>query len=391
MLRFLKRLRSSGTSRPKSQARSSRPAVEHLEGRQLLSTFGVGTITYQDTFAKQHLYAFERRADGHLHVNYGDGSTWHWADQGKPATASITDSPATATFVDGGGNQRLYAFARGSDGHLYVNYWNGAWHWLDQGKPAAASVVGTPNVVAYADSAENERLYVFARGSDGHLYVNYWNGAWHWADQGKPTTAPITGDPGAVTYVGSSAERRIYAFARGSDGHLYVDYYNGSGWHWADQGKPAAATVVSTPSVVTYVGSSGAQLIYAFERGSDGHLYVNYWNGAWHWADQGKPAAATVAGDPSVITFVDALGLQRIYAFERGSDGHLYDNYWNGAWHWADQGKPAAATVTGDPGVLTYVDGLGHQRIYSFAHGSNDHLYVDYYNGSGWQWADQGS
>ena len=49
---------------------------------------------------------------------------------------------------------------------------------------------------------------------------------------------------------------------------------------------------------------------------------------------------SSVSGSPVVITYLQG-GTQRIYAFDRGANGHLYVNYWDGsAWHWANQGTP---------------------------------------------------
>ena len=48
--------------------------------------------------------------------------------------ASVLGAPADITYVDGAGNQRIYVFAVGSNGHLEVNYWDGFnWNWADQG------------------------------------------------------------------------------------------------------------------------------------------------------------------------------------------------------------------------------------------------------------------
>ena len=195
--------------------------------------------------------------------------------------------------------------------------------------------------------------------------------------------------PGVVTYVRGGTQQ-IYAFEKGDNGNLYVDSWNGSAWHWADQGTPAGTTLTGNPGVITYLQGS-TQRIYAFDRGANDNLYVNYWDGSvWHWADQGTPSGVPLAGDPGVVTYVQG-GTQRIYAFENGDNGNLYVDSWNGsAWHWADQGTPAGTTLTGNPGVITYVQG-GAQRIYAFDRGANGHLYVNYWDGSVWHWADQGT
>ena len=134
----------------------------------------------------------------------------------------------------------------------------------------------------------------FAVGSDHHLHVKYWN--WMkslalWADLGTPSGTLVATGPGATTYHqgGRPGKQRIYAFVVGADHHLHVNYWNGTKWAWADQGTPSGTIVFSSPSVITYF-EAGKQRIYAFVAGENGHLCVNYWNGAkWTWADQGTP------------------------------------------------------------------------------------------------------
>jgi hypothetical protein len=168
-----------------------------------------------------------------------------------------------------------------------VNYWDGAsWHWANQGLPGGLNQVAPSTAITYVDSNGNRRIYVFA-GGGGHLVVNYWDGFnWQWADQSAPYG--IVGQS-AITYVDAAGNRRIYCFARGGD-HLVVNYWDGFNWNWADQGIPAGASQVDNPSAITYIDSAGQRRIYVFANdGIGGHLFVNYWDGfSWHWADQGK-------------------------------------------------------------------------------------------------------
>jgi hypothetical protein len=49
---------------------------------------------------------------------------WHWFNQGKPAGGNITGAVGVLTVMDGPqAAQRPYAFVRGSDGNLWVNWW----------------------------------------------------------------------------------------------------------------------------------------------------------------------------------------------------------------------------------------------------------------------------
>jgi hypothetical protein len=359
------------------------------------------TITYLDASGNQRIYSFASGNNSHLVVNYWDGFHWHWADQGLPAGTTAIYSPNAITYLDGSGNQRIYVFATASNSHLVVNYWDGsAWHWADQGVAPGPIGVSGPSAVTYVDGSGNRRIYVFAVATNSpvansdHLVVNYWDGfAWHWADQGLPAGNTYVFDPSAITYFDGSTQR-LYVFAIGDNNHLEVNYWDGAAWHWADQGLPAGMSGIAVPPMaITYMDGAGHQRIYAFCVGSNLHLVVNYWDGfSWHWADQGLPAGASWVAGPNAVTYVDATGNQRIYVFAEGSNNHLVVNYWNGSgWHWADQGLPAGTTALYYPNSITYVDAAGNRRIYAFADANTDHLVVNYWNGFDWAWADQGT
>ena len=378
---------AAGTLQILKEPASSYP-VGTVIGKLRESTRPVA-ITYREGTQPQRIYAFVRGQNNHLYVNYWNGAQWQWADQGTPPGTTVTGQPGVITYLEAG-KQRIYAFVRGENDHLYVNYWNGAqWQWADQGTPPGTTVTGQPGVITYLEAGK-QRIYAFVRGQNDHLYVNYWNGAqWQWADQGTPPGA-IGYSPGVITYLDEAGKQRIYAFFDGENKRFYVNYWNGAQWQWVDQGTPPGTTVTGQPGVITYL-EAGKQRIYAFVRGQNDHLYVNYWNGArWQWADQGTPPG-TIGYSLGVITYLDDAGKQRIYAFFDGENKRLYVNYWNGAqWQWADQGTPPGTTVTGQPEVITYLE-AGKQRIYAFVYGENKRLYVNYWNGAQWQWADQGT
>ena len=57
---------------------------------------------------------------------------------------------------------------------------------------------------------------------------------------------------------------------------------------------------------------------FPYVRGNEGNLWVNWWNGsAWNWANQGNPpGATTVSGPVGVLTVMDTpTSPQRPYAF----------------------------------------------------------------------------
>jgi hypothetical protein len=327
----------------------------------------VAAITYSS--AKQHIYAFVVGNNGRLYANHWDGAKWLWEDHGKPTTASLNSAPGVTNFqtvsslpgVSTEKYQRIYVFVVGSEAHLYTNYWDGAkWQWADQGnnKYGISDDLGqlnvesvTPGVITYQDAGK-QHIYAFVpAASTNKLYVNYWNGSqWQWAEQSGHSIQSWD-SPGVITY-NDAGLQRIYAFVMGAE--LYVNYWNGSQWQWADQGTPEGQPDNmgwgSSPRAITYKDNAGKQRIYAFSiKGGGSSLYVNYWDGAkWQWADQGgsglvsAPSVITYKDEPITVITQPSKATQHIYAFAVDAYGSLLMNHWDGAkWLWEDHGKPA--------------------------------------------------
>jgi hypothetical protein len=243
----------------------------------------------------QRPYAFVLGSDGNLWVNWWTGSEWLWANQGKPAGVNVSGPEGTVTVMDTPtSTQRPYAFVLGNDGNLWVNWWTGSeWLWADQSKPDGVNISARVGVLTVMDSpAATQRPYAFVLGSDGNLWVNWWSGSWNWANQGKPDGANISARVGVLTVMDSpAATQRPYAFVLGSDGNLWVNWWNYTQWNWANQGKPPGADVSVPVGVITVMDSpTSSQRPYAFVLGSDGNLWVNWWNDTqWAWSNLGKP------------------------------------------------------------------------------------------------------
>src|SRR5207245_8925218 len=103
--------------------------------------------------------------------------------------------------------------------------------------------------------------------------------AWGWADGGTRPGTPGQAGVGVVTVMDTpSAAQRPYAFVEGSDSHLWVRWWDGTSWHWADEGTPPGKTVKAGVGVLTVKDTpSAAQRPYAFVEGSDSHLWVSWW------------------------------------------------------------------------------------------------------------------
>jgi subtilase family serine protease len=132
------------------------------------------------------------------------------------------------------------------------------------------------------------------------------------------------------------------------------DLVTGQGTPYADRIANSLVTVIGTPAVGNFVDERNLRGMFAFARGSDGHLYDTYYylgQYQWYWQDQGTPApGVATAGNPAVGNYVDEYNRPGMFAFVLGSDGHLYDTYYylgQYRWYWQDQGTPPSRSGLG--------------------------------------------
>src|SRR5436189_304205 len=158
--------------------------------------------------------------------------------------------------------------------------------------------------------------------------------------------APASGGPTRGTAVGGIGPIRGGRRLRGRPA-------GGGGWRvdGADAGTRGVARVTGRVGVLTMVDSP--QAVYRlslYDAFRSGNLWVNWWDGGqWHWADQGKPAGARITGTVGVLTMMDRTNAPlRPNAFCSGCAGIRWSNERHGGrWHRADQGRPAAARTAG--------------------------------------------
>jgi hypothetical protein len=289
-------------------------------------------------------------------MNYWNGSSWTWRHLGTPGglTNLAYHNPEAITYKDEAGRQRSYVFVKGSNNRLYVNYWvDGVvnWAWSDRGLPAGVSGI-YPDIRAtsYFDrQTGKQRIYAFA-SSGQRLYVHYWDGfTWRWADQGKALGNNVAGVV-AVTSFRYVLKDWIYALVRGANDRIYVNYWNGSSWQWQDLGTPAGTTASSwaKSDMVHYLTQVGGwKRMETFFRGNNGHLYILHFDDSrsqkWYWEDQGMPPGTTVYTLHGATTYRDPN--QRVYAFVKDANGGYHVNYTldsavTGQRNWAFQGTP---------------------------------------------------
>jgi len=225
---------------------------------------------------------------------------------------------------------------------------------------ASLQAAGNSAITFFDSLSGKQKLYNFVIGPKGHLWANYWNGSgWDWQDHGLPPGALVTSSPSTVTYYQGGAQHILVFVVDASTGHLFVNYWNDGdpGSLWRDQGVPTAASWSGGPSAVNYpVGAE--QNIFAFVNCNG--LWVNYWNGhSWLWANQnGGP----FANDPSAVVYPES-GSYSISVFGTMGNGnigydHLLENQWRGAgWAWVDYGSVLQPDPNVPPSVITFPDG----------------------------------
>ncbi|MFD0416604.1 hypothetical protein [Streptomyces sp. NPDC127108] len=350
-----------------------------------------GAVTMKDDpQSAQRPYVFVRGYDSRLHVNWWDGKAWHWSDQGTPAGRTIIEKVGAVTVQDGPhAQQRPYAFVITDDSKLHVNWWDGSkWHWSDQGAPGGRLVREGVGVVSVQDNPNaKQRPYVFVITDDFRLWVNWWDGSkWNWSDQGAPPNRTISRPLGVTTVKDDpNAFTRPYAFVITDDSRVWVNWWDGTKWNWSDQGAPSGQPVRKGVGVVSVQNDPNAgQRPYAFVQGYDSKLYVNWWDGSkWSWSDQGAPSGRFVLDSVGVVTMKDdPSAFTRPYAFVIADDSKLYVNWWDGkAWQWAAQNTPPGRVIERPGEALTTQDNPNAaQRPYAFVITDDSDLWVNWWS-----------
>jgi hypothetical protein len=324
------------------------PALSQLTVYPAVSAAS-NVVTYNDGNANgigfysgnQHTAVFTTY-QGHLRENWWDGGAWSLGmDHGAPPFAPAVGSPGVAAFYDSKNILHLDVFVTGSDGNLYERMWTGSdWTWLFRGMPVGSNgLIASPSVIPYFGGADTAHFYVFAMGNSGHLYIYVeadWGG---WYDQGAPPgiTLSTYDTPSPTSDSLFWPYGQVYAFIRDTQGNLWANHWNGSGWSWDLHGTPSGTRVVSPASALT-MGFAGIGFCeygpcynaitttLAHVHASNGHLYLRYLDSSgWHWTDLGTPGPNVNTNTAPSVTG----SYPTVDAFSVGADGALYRNHWD--------------------------------------------------------------
>lgn len=260
-----------------------------------------------------------------------------WEDMGQPAPDVTAVAGIGATMTADG---RPYLFAKGSDGGLWVRWDYGAnnWRWTNQQLPggrAIASGIGAGNS-SYGPAA-------FLLDEAGGVLANWWTGSeWEWNDLGTP---PSTGPaPARITGAAVAALPEVDAavFVVTDQGTLFKNQVPTSQWEQVQ--LPPGLTVSSLLGATIANRGPGQDRRSVLAIMSDQDLWLweedAYANGTW-----------SVIGQPPGTAIAASLGVASLQGFALGADGQVWFCQWDtGYGSWTSFGQP--------PDDLDVVSGL---------------------------------
>jgi hypothetical protein len=277
-------------------------------------TFGAAPVradVYDDNPAAasrgaNDLWVFARRtSDGAMLESHYTGTTW------TPFTSlggSFTSGPAAAAY-----GPYIDVFARGTDGAIWANQMtNGAWSgWSSLGGyttsgPAAIARRGT----SYLDVA--------ARGGNNSIYLRTYvpGSGWHpWGNLGGNLTSAPSLD--------SHSDGILDVFARGIDGTVQQQSWNGSQWlGWGSDG----GGIYGAPMAV----NKQPHDLDLYVRGGGDALYQRHWDSVNSWGGYTLLDPTPLGSAPAAVS--DSAS--REILFMRKGD-ELYVKVWKSGTGWS--------------------------------------------------------
>jgi hypothetical protein len=245
------------------------------------------------------------------------------------------DNPATASR--GGGD--LWVFARASNGELLER------HRRDNGLFTDWSLIGDDTTSGPAAVGYGSSILVFVRGQDGATYARaYSNGSWgEWSSLGGYSTSAPAAE------VRRGPEGYVDVAIKGSDNAIYLTtFVPGKGWSpWGSLG----GNLTSAPAL----NSQSAGIVNVWARGTDGKLYQQAWNGS-QWVGWGSLDGGII-GAPAAVSRAENV----VNVYVRGGQNATYSRSWTAAAGWYPWSLLDSTPI--DSGLAAGGDGANHEWI----------------------------
>jgi hypothetical protein len=293
--------------------------------------------------------------EGTVQVDQGHGFYFariylgYWSDA-ENLGGVVNSNPAAVSW----GPNRIDIFYCGQNNHLWHQWWDGA-QWnpeQDLGGVLTPNHLVTPSGPAVASWGQN-RLDVFYRGQNGHLWHKSWDGAqWNPEEDLGGFLALVPAAPAAVSW----GPNRIDIFYCGRNNHLWHQWWDGAQWNPEED---LGGILTSNPAVASW----GQNRLDVFYRGQNGHLWHRWWDGA-QWNPE-EDLGGELTSSPAAVSW----GPNRIDIFYCGRNNRLWHKSWDGA-QWNPEEDLGGAAPAFGPAVASW----GQNRLdvfYTPAQGGN--------------------
>ena len=234
-------------------------------------------------------------------------------------------------------------FAVDSSGTVWHTTANGNWDSLGGVATSSPAAVSWP-------FASYLREDVFVRGSNGALYWKYYQSGWSgWHNLGGQL-ASGTG-PAACSWNAG----RLDVFVEGTNGALWHKWTTNSGATWSGW-ESLGGKLTASPAATWWVGGPTNHSIQVFVRGSDGAVWQKYWNGSV-WSSWHSLGGQLASGTGPAVS-------QDLNLFVQGTDGQLWHkspssgSLWT-AWSTLAGAPPEALSAASPASVENFMDHTG--------------------------------
>jgi hypothetical protein len=264
-----------------------------------------------------------------------------------------------------------------ADNAVFNNNWAGGVVVSSSGAPAPAS---DSWIDGYATSF-NRQQHVNFIAKNGHIYELLYNFRWTYKDLTQATGAPAVAAGSRLNGYVTGYDNQQHVNYVGIDGHVHELWFDNN-WHHNDLTQAAGGPVaVAGSSLDGYATSYDKQQHVNF-IGTDGHVHELFFDGAWHHNDLTQAAGAPPAGVGARLDGYETAFNRQQHVNFIGPDGHVHELFFDGSWHHSDltqaTGAPAAAAGSVVDG---YPTGFNNQQHVNYI-GSDGHVHELFFDKS---------